>query len=158
MPQTVTRRRRAGKRSDRYLTDSMKRPCARACLKNHSRHLHALLCGIFVPNSLNAAHCAAFIWPKSPTKWNAHLAESIFQTRSKLEKTSLSAGGFLRVPYGYRSWRRLRYQRAGNPFHPSESPVIRLSGIDGQEYSLPELQIISIIVLYILFYNDSMNI
>ncbi|NBI70745.1 hypothetical protein D3Z50_06675 [Clostridiaceae bacterium] len=73
------------------------------CLKNHSRHLHAPLCGIFVPNSLNAAHCAAFIWPKSPTKWNAHLAESIFQTRSKLEKTSLSAGGFLRVPYGFKT-------------------------------------------------------
>ena len=77
---------------------------------------------------------------------------------TKLEKTSLSTGGFLRVPYGYRSWRRRRYQRAGNPFHPSESPVIRLSGIDGQEYPLPELQITSIIVLYILFYNDSMNI
>ena len=57
---------------------------ARACLKNHSRHLHAPLCGIFVPNSLNAAHCAAFIWPKSPTKRNAHLAESIFQTRSRV--------------------------------------------------------------------------
>ena len=77
---------------------------------------------------------------------------------TKLEKTSLSTGGFLRVPYGYRSWRRLRYQRAGNPFHPSESPVIRLSGINGQEYLLPELQIVSIVALYILFYNDSMNI
>ena len=77
---------------------------------------------------------------------------------AKLEKTSLSAGGFLRVPYGYRSWRRLRYQRAGNPFHPSESPVIRLSGINGQEYLLPELPIINIIVLYLLFYNNSMNI
>ena len=77
---------------------------------------------------------------------------------TKLEKTSLSTGGFLRVPYGYRSWPRLRYQRAGNPFHPSESPAIRLSGIDGQEYPLTELQIISIIALYILFYNDSMNI
>ena len=55
---------------------------ARACLKHHSRHLHAPLCGIFVPNSLNAAHCAAFIWPKSPTNCDAHLAESIFQTRS----------------------------------------------------------------------------
>ncbi|NBI71853.1 hypothetical protein D3Z50_12410 [Clostridiaceae bacterium] len=52
-------------------------------MKHHSRHLHAPLCGRFVPNSLNAAHCAAFIWPKSPTKRNAHLAESIFQTRSK---------------------------------------------------------------------------
>ena len=77
---------------------------------------------------------------------------------TKLEKTSLSTGGFLRVPYGYRSRRRLRYQQARNPFHPSESPVIRLSGINGQEYPLPELQIISIIALYILFYNDSMNI
>ncbi|NBI70189.1 hypothetical protein D3Z50_03730 [Clostridiaceae bacterium] len=85
---------------------------ARACLKNHSRHLHAPLCGIFGPNSLNAAHCAAFIWPKSPTKRNAHLAESIFQTRSKLEKTSLSAGGFLRVPDGYGSWLWLHARRA----------------------------------------------
>ena len=42
---------------------------------------------------------------------------------------------------------------AGNPFHPSESPVIRLSGIDGQEYLLTELQIISIIVLYISWYK-----
>ncbi|WP_334303119.1 DUF6783 domain-containing protein, partial [Otoolea muris] len=34
----------------------------RACLKIHSWHLHAPLCGIFVPNSLNVAHYAAFIW------------------------------------------------------------------------------------------------
>ena len=84
---------------------------ARACLKHHSRHLHAPLCGIFGPNSLNAAHCAAFIWPKSPTKRNAHLAESMFQTRSKLEKTSLSAGGFLRFSAGYRSGQWLRFSR-----------------------------------------------
>ena len=83
----------------------------RACLKHHSRHLHAPLCGIFGPNSLNAAHCAAFIWPKSPTKRNAHLAESMFQTRSKLEKTSLSAGGFLRFSAGYRSGQWLRFSR-----------------------------------------------
>ena len=54
----------------------------RACLKIHSRHLHAPLCGIFGPNSLNVAHYAAFIWAKSPTKWNAQLPESNFQTRS----------------------------------------------------------------------------
>ncbi|WP_416389444.1 DUF6783 domain-containing protein [Otoolea muris] len=52
-------------------------------MKIHSRHLHAPLRGIFVPNSLNAARCAAFIWHKSPTKRNAHLAESNFQTRSR---------------------------------------------------------------------------
>ncbi|MEY8394878.1 DUF6783 domain-containing protein [Lachnospiraceae bacterium 45-P1] len=54
----------------------------RACLKIHSRHLHAPLCGIFGPNSLNVAHYAAFIWAKSPTKWNAQLPESNFQTHS----------------------------------------------------------------------------
>jgi len=52
-------------------------------LKIHSRHLHAPLCGIFGPNSLNVAHYAAFIWAKSPTKWNAQLPESNFQTRSR---------------------------------------------------------------------------
>ncbi len=53
---------------------------SRACLKIHSRHQHAPLCGIFGPNSLNVAHYAAFIWAKSPTKWNAQLPESNFQT------------------------------------------------------------------------------
>ena len=38
-----------------------KDPSARACLKIHSRHLHAPLCSIFGPNSLNVAHYAAFI-------------------------------------------------------------------------------------------------
>ncbi|WP_416389491.1 DUF6783 domain-containing protein [Otoolea muris] len=53
-------------------------------MKIHSWHLHAPLRGIFVPNSLNAAHCAAFIWHKSPTKWHAQLPESNFQTRSRV--------------------------------------------------------------------------
>ncbi|WP_416389477.1 DUF6783 domain-containing protein [Otoolea muris] len=51
-------------------------------MKIHSWHLHAPLRGIFVPNSLNVAHYAAFIWHKSPTKWHAQLPESNFQTRS----------------------------------------------------------------------------
>ena len=33
-------------------------------------------------NIVSAAHCASFIRPQAPTKWNAHLAESNFQTRS----------------------------------------------------------------------------
>ncbi|MEY8396074.1 DUF6783 domain-containing protein [Lachnospiraceae bacterium 45-P1] len=45
--------------------------------------MHAPLCGIFGPNSLNVAHYAAFIWAKSPTKWNAQLPESNFQTHSR---------------------------------------------------------------------------
>ncbi len=55
----------------------------RVCLKIHSRHLHAPLRGIFGPNSLNVAHYAAFIWAKSPTKCDAQLPESNFQTRSR---------------------------------------------------------------------------
>ncbi|WP_416389451.1 DUF6783 domain-containing protein [Otoolea muris] len=59
-------------------------------MKIHSWHLHAPLRGIFGPNSLNAARCAAFIWPKSPTKWHAQLPESNFQTRSRMEQSNCS--------------------------------------------------------------------
>ena len=55
---------------------------ARACLKNHSRNLHAPLCGIFCPNSVAVARYDALIRAKSPTNCDAHLAESLFQTRS----------------------------------------------------------------------------
>ena len=67
-------------------TESRKswKPSSRACLKIHSRHLHAPLRGIFGPNSLNVAHYAAFIWAKSPTKCDVQLPESNFQTRSGL--------------------------------------------------------------------------
>ena len=54
----------------------------RACLKNHSRNLHAPVCGIFCPNSVAVARYGAFIRTKSPTNCDAHLAESLFQTRS----------------------------------------------------------------------------
>uniref|UniRef100_UPI003FEE128B DUF6783 domain-containing protein n=1 Tax=Anaerobutyricum hallii TaxID=39488 RepID=UPI003FEE128B len=58
-------------------------PHSRACLKNHSCNLHALICGIFCLHSVDVARYAALIQAKSPTNCNAHLAESIFQTRSK---------------------------------------------------------------------------
>ena len=54
----------------------------RACLKIHSRHLYAPLRGIFGPNSVNVARYASLIGTKSPTKWDAQLTESNFQTRS----------------------------------------------------------------------------
>ena len=56
---------------------------SRACLKNHSRNLHAPLCGIFCPNSVAVARYGALIRTKFPTNCDAHLAESLFQTRSK---------------------------------------------------------------------------
>ena len=52
-------------------------------MKIHSRHLHAPLRGIFGPNSVNVVRYASLIGTKSPTKWNAQLAESNFQTRPK---------------------------------------------------------------------------
>ncbi|MHA9742244.1 DUF6783 domain-containing protein [Robinsoniella peoriensis] len=55
----------------------------RACLKIHSRHLHAPLCGIFAPNSGYVARYAPFIRDKSPTKCDAQLPESNFKTRSR---------------------------------------------------------------------------
>ena len=56
---------------------------SRACLKNHSRNLHAPLCGIFHPNSVAVARYGALIRAKYPTNCDAHLAESLFQTRSR---------------------------------------------------------------------------
>ena len=56
--------------------------CHRVCLKNHSRNLHAPLCGIFHPNSVAVARYGALIRAKYLTNCDAHLAESLFQTRS----------------------------------------------------------------------------
>ncbi|WP_442973800.1 DUF6783 domain-containing protein [Ruminococcus sp. 1001136sp1] len=44
------------------------------CLKNHSRNLHAPLCGIFCPNSVAVARYGAFIRTKSPINCDAHPA------------------------------------------------------------------------------------
>ncbi|WP_418884275.1 DUF6783 domain-containing protein [Blautia marasmi] len=41
--------------------------------------MHAPLCGIFAPNSVNLARCASLIGVRSPTKRGAHLAENNFQ-------------------------------------------------------------------------------
>ena len=56
---------------------------ARACLKNHFRNLHAPLCGRFHPNSVAVAHYAPSSGRNLPQNCDAHLAESLFQTRSK---------------------------------------------------------------------------
>ena len=55
----------------------------RACLKNHSCNLHTSIYGIFCLHSVGVARYAALIQAKSPANCDAHLAESIFQTRSR---------------------------------------------------------------------------
>ena len=56
----------------------------RVCLKNHSSNLHASIYGIFCLHSVDVARYAALIQAKSPANCNAHLAESLFQTRSSV--------------------------------------------------------------------------
>ncbi|RJW43310.1 hypothetical protein DXC92_12850 [Clostridiales bacterium TF09-2AC] len=55
-----------------------------ACLKIHSRRLHAPLRGIFGPDSVSVARYASIIGTKSPTKWDAQPTERNFQTRSRM--------------------------------------------------------------------------
>ena len=52
-------------------------------LEKHSHDLHAPLCDIFRPNSVAVARYGALILAKFPTNCDAHLAESLFQIRSK---------------------------------------------------------------------------
>ena len=60
-------------------------------MKIHSRHLHApSRPGIFGPNSVSVAHYASFIGAKSPTKCDAQLTESNFQTRSSIETRTVN--------------------------------------------------------------------
>ncbi|WP_442973239.1 DUF6783 domain-containing protein [Ruminococcus sp. 1001136sp1] len=59
-------------------------------MKNHSRNLHAPLCGRFCLNSVAVARYGALIRTKSPTNCDAHLAESLFQTCSKVVVVSSS--------------------------------------------------------------------
>ncbi|EEG35709.1 hypothetical protein DW972_00240 [Anaerobutyricum hallii] len=63
-------------------------------MKNHSCNLHIPICGIFCLHSVDVARYAALIQAKSPTNCNAHLSESIFQTRSNGSK----------LKYGYRDF------------------------------------------------------
>ena len=54
--------------------------------------LHAPLCGIFCLHSVDVARYAALIQTKSPTNCDAHLAESLFQTRSDMQRSSALVG------------------------------------------------------------------
>ncbi len=47
-------------------------------------NLQNAFCGIFHPNLVAVARYGALIRAKSPTNCDAHLAESLFQTRSSL--------------------------------------------------------------------------
>ncbi|RHS70351.1 hypothetical protein DW953_17900 [Ruminococcus sp. AM45-2] len=51
-------------------------------MKNHSRNLHAPTLRDISPESVAVARYGALIRAKYPTNCDAHLAESLFQTRS----------------------------------------------------------------------------
>nr|WP_318289501.1 DUF6783 domain-containing protein [Blautia glucerasea] len=44
--------------------------------------MHAPLCAVFCLNSVAVARCGVFILETSSTNCDAHLVESLFQTRS----------------------------------------------------------------------------
>ena len=68
---------------DAHLAESIFQTCSRACPQNHSRNLHAPLCGIFCPNSVAVARYGNLIRDKFPTNCDAHFAESIWRAHSK---------------------------------------------------------------------------
>ena len=82
----------------------------RACLKNHSRNLHAPLCGSFHPNSVAVARYGALIRAKSPTNCDAHLAESLFQTRSRTKTGANTFCLFLARKRTLSDWLKASYQ------------------------------------------------
>jgi len=59
--------------------------------------LRVIVCVIFAPNSGYIARYAPFIWHKSPTNCDAHLTESIFQTRSSPSQKAHWQEHFMRV-------------------------------------------------------------
>ena len=67
------------------LAEKLSEDRTRACLKNHSCNLHAPIYGIFCLHSVAVARYAALIQAKFPANCDVHLAESIFQTRSREE-------------------------------------------------------------------------
>ena len=60
--------------------------------KGFIKFLEPADCGMFCPNSIAVVRYGALIRAKSPTNCDAHLAESLFQTRSKSEKRKISFG------------------------------------------------------------------
>ncbi|MED9824395.1 DUF6783 domain-containing protein [Blautia faecis] len=52
-------------------------------MKKYSCNLYAPLCGILCQNSVAVARYGALIRTKSPANCDAHLAENLFQTRSR---------------------------------------------------------------------------
>ncbi len=108
---TATDDNAADEKSDKSIWQLLNIRCTRACLKNHSRNLHAPLCGIFHPNSVAVARYGALIRAKSPTNYDAHLAESLFQTRS-----SILSNICVLIPEEYRIGCYDKLKNAGKPF------------------------------------------
>ncbi|MFR0989675.1 MAG: DUF6783 domain-containing protein [Anaerobutyricum hallii] len=57
--------------------------------------MHTPIYGIFCLHSVAVAHYAALIQAKSPANCDAHLAESIFQTRSRAYSKNTLVNSYL---------------------------------------------------------------
>ena len=68
------------------------------------------LCGSFHPNSVAVARYGALIRAKSPTNCDAHLAESLFQTRSRTKTGANTFCLFLARKRTLSDWLKASYQ------------------------------------------------
>ena len=110
---------------------------SRACLKNHSCNLHAPICGIFCLHSVDVARYAALIQVKSTTNCNAHLAESIFQTRYSFIKRKEQLEMIGENIKTYRQKKGYTQEEVANRLHVTRQTISKWE----KNYSVPDAEV-----------------
>ena len=110
----------------------------RACLKNHSCNLHAPICGIFCLHSVDVARYAALIQVKSTTNCNAHLAESIFQTRYSFIKRKEQLEMIGENIKTYRQKKGYTQEEVANRLHVTRQTISKWE----KNYSIPDAEVL----------------
>ena len=109
-----------------------------ACLKNHSCNLHAPICGIFCLHSVDVARYAALIQVKSTTNCNAHLAESIFQTRYSFIKRKEQLEMIGENIKTYRQKKGYTQEEVANRLHVTRQTISKWE----KNYSIPDAEVL----------------
>ena len=110
----------------------------RACLKNHFCNLHAPICGIFCLHSVDVARYAALIQVKSTTNCNAHLAESIFQTRYSFIKRKEQLEMIGENIKTYRQKKGYTQEEVANRLHVTRQTISKWE----KNYSIPDAEVL----------------
>ena len=112
--------------------------CSRACLKNHSSNPHASIYGIFCLHSVDVARYAALIQVKSTTNCNAHLAESIFQTRYSFIKRKEQLEMIGENIKTYRQKKGYTQEEVANRLHVTRQTISKWE----KNYSIPDAEVL----------------